>query len=183
MDSTRWQTIAQIFEAALEMGKSDRTKFIRDVCAGDSELEAEVTRLLAGDERAGSFLEGSALTTVPSHIISDNGPLFTPGTIISGRFEIIRLIGRGGMGHVYEARDLELKEKVALKTIREDISSDPQMLARFKRELLFTRRITHPNVCRTFDIERHSSDATGAFKEITALFNNGKRVAISLTND
>jgi serine/threonine protein kinase/tetratricopeptide (TPR) repeat protein len=169
MDSTRWQMIAKIFEGALERTKSDRTQFIRDGCAGDSELEAEVTRLLAGDERAGSFLEGSILTTVPSDAISDKGALFIPGNIISGRFEILRLIGRGGMGHVYEARDLELKERVALKTIREDISSDPRMLARFKRELLFTRRITHPNVCRTFDIDRHSSDATGTFKEITFL--------------
>ena len=61
------------------------------------------------------------------------------------------------MGQVYEAFDLELKGRIALKAIREDIASDDQVLARFKREVLLTRRITHPNVCRTFDIERHSS--------------------------
>ena len=82
----------------------------------------------------------------------------------------MRFIGQGGMGQVYEALDLELKGKVALKTIREDISSDPRMLSRFRREVLLTRRITHPNVCRTFDIERHPATAAdGTKSDITFL--------------
>jgi serine/threonine protein kinase/tetratricopeptide (TPR) repeat protein len=80
---------------------------------------------------------------------------FRPDQVISGRFKVVRLIGRGGMGEVYEARDLELHERVALKTIRPEIASDPKTLARFKQEIHLARRVTHPNVCRMYDLERY----------------------------
>jgi serine/threonine protein kinase/tetratricopeptide (TPR) repeat protein len=171
MTSVRWQAIAKIFEAALEKSKSDREKFVRDACAGDSELESEVARLLAADEVAASFLERPAISTLPPQFALDRKPsILASGSLISGRFEILRFIGQGGMGQVYEALDLELKTKVALKAIREEISSDPRVLSRFRREVLLTRRITHPNVCRTFEIERHSSTAAdGTNSNITFL--------------
>jgi eukaryotic-like serine/threonine-protein kinase len=171
MTSARWQTITRIFEDALDKHPNNRGQFVREACAGDSELESEVAKLLAADENAGSFLEGHALSTLPGRSNTNRqSPSLAPGSLISGRFEIVRFIGQGGMGQVYEALDLELKGKVALKTIREDISSDPRMLSRFRREVLLTRRITHPNVCRTFDIERHSSTvADGTSQEITFL--------------
>ena len=87
---------------------------------------------------------------------------FLPDQVISGRFKVVRLIGRGGMGEVYEARDLELQERVALKTIRPEIASDPKTLARFKQEIHLARRVTHPNVCRMYDLERYQpSEASG----------------------
>src|ERR1700683_1954068 len=160
MNSARWQALTKIFEGALERPQADRDKFVREACAGDSELESEVGRLLAADQGAGSFLEGPVLITIPLRSTLDRKPsLLASGSLISGRFEILRFIGQGGMGQVYEALDLELKARVPLKVIRPDISSDPRMLSRFRREVQLTRRITHPNVCRTFDIERHSSSA------------------------
>ena len=77
---------------------------------------------------------------------------FAAGDIVAGgRFRIVRLIARGGMGEVYEAEDLELHVPVAVKTIRHDVAAHPQALSRFKRELHLTRQVTHPNVCRVFD--------------------------------
>jgi eukaryotic-like serine/threonine-protein kinase len=73
-----------------------------------------------------------------------------PGTVFGGRFRIIRLIARGGMGEVYEAEDLALQVRIALKTIRPVIASGIA-LERFRRELLLARKITHPNVCRLFE--------------------------------
>jgi eukaryotic-like serine/threonine-protein kinase len=171
MRSGRWEAIAKIFGAALEKPQSDREKFVRDACAGDLELESEVARLLAADEDAGSFLERPAISTAPPEFAPGREcSLLASGSLISGRFEILRFIGQGGMGQVYEALDRELKGRVALKAIREDISSDPRMLSRFRREVLLTRRITHPNVCRTFDIDRHSSTADdGTNSDITFL--------------
>ncbi|MCM2314237.1 MAG: protein kinase, partial [Thermoanaerobaculia bacterium] len=75
-----------------------------------------------------------------------------PGSIVSGRYRIERLIGEGGMGQVHEAFDLELHEHVALKTTRAALDEDPAALARFRREVQIARRITHPNVCRVFDL-------------------------------
>ena len=171
MTSARWQAIVKIFEDALEKPQGDRDEFVREACAGDPDIEAEVARLLTADGDAGSFLEGPILSTLPPRsTLNRKSTVLTSGSLVSGRFEVVRFIGQGGMGQVYEALDLELKGKVALKAIREDISSDPQMLARFRREVLLTRRITHPNVCRTFDIERHSSIAAdGTNSDITFL--------------
>jgi serine/threonine protein kinase/tetratricopeptide (TPR) repeat protein len=160
MTSARWDLVTKIFDAALDQPERARNDFVRRECKGDQELEAEVLRLLAADQQAGSFLEHPALTTVAARSVFQPPPsLLAAGSVISGRFEILRFIGQGGMGQVYEALDLELKERVALKAIRPDISSDPRMLSRFRREVQLTRRITHPNVCRTFDIERQSSSA------------------------
>jgi serine/threonine protein kinase/tetratricopeptide (TPR) repeat protein len=171
MTSARWQAIVKIFEDALEKPQGDQDAFVREACAGDPDIEAEVARLLTADEDAGSFLEGPILSTLPPRSTLNRKPtVLASGSLVSGRFEVVRFIGQGGMGQVYEALDLELKAKVALKAIREDISSDPQMLARFRREVLLTRRITHPNVCRTFDIERHSSIAAdGTNSDMTFL--------------
>ena len=171
MTSARWQAIVKIFEDALEKPQGDRDEFVREACAGDPDIESEVARLLTADGDAGSFLEGPLLSTLPPRSTLNRKPtVLASGSLVSGRFEVVRFIGQGGMGQVYEALDLELKGKVALKAIREDISSDPQMLARFRREVLLTRRITHPNVCRTFDIERHSSIAAdGTNSDITFL--------------
>ena len=77
------------------------------------------------------------------------------GTLIADRYRVIRFIARGGMGEVYEAEDLELHGRVALKTIRPEIGERPKVIDRFKREIQLARKVTHPNVCRVFDIGRH----------------------------
>lgn len=74
-----------------------------------------------------------------------------PGTRLSGRFEILTTLGAGGMGVVYKARDLELQEVVALKMLKPGLHLDAETLERLKSELKLARRITHPNVLRTFD--------------------------------
>src|SRR3989475_1811527 len=80
-------------------------------------------------------------------------PLFAPGQVVAGRYEIIDLLGSGGMGVVYRARDRELDEVVALKALRpERTTADPHAVERFRRELRLARRVSHPNVVRTHDI-------------------------------
>ena len=76
------------------------------------------------------------------------------GHLISGRYRISRFIGAGGMGEVYEAEDVELSGSVALKIIRPDLLEDPHALTRFRREIQLARQVTHPNVCRVFDVGR-----------------------------
>ena len=74
------------------------------------------------------------------------------GTVLAERYEILQLIGRGGMGAVYKARDTELDRIVALKLIRTEFAKDPQILRRFKQELILARQVTHKNVIRIFDL-------------------------------
>jgi Tol biopolymer transport system component/serine/threonine protein kinase len=86
---------------------------------------------------------------------SSHAPAFAAGDVLAARFRIVRFIAAGGMGEVYEAFDEELRDAVALKTIRSDIARDEQSLKRFRREVLLARKVTHQNVCRTFDVFRH----------------------------
>jgi serine/threonine-protein kinase len=81
-----------------------------------------------------------------------------PGQVINGRYEILREIGEGGMGHVYEARDRDLDEVVALKMLKGEISGDPDVLQRFIREIKVARMIAHPNVVRVFDTATYETN-------------------------
>jgi eukaryotic-like serine/threonine-protein kinase len=79
------------------------------------------------------------------------GPL-DPGTVLGGRYDIVRMLGQGGMGAVYQAYDRELERQVALKLIRSELAANPEILKRFKQELILARQITHKNVIRIFDL-------------------------------
>jgi serine/threonine protein kinase/tetratricopeptide (TPR) repeat protein len=81
---------------------------------------------------------------------------FTRTQILAGRFRILRFVARGGMGEVYEAEDLELNERVALKTVRFEMAEDERAVERFKREIQLARKVTHGSVCRTYDVFRHA---------------------------
>jgi eukaryotic-like serine/threonine-protein kinase len=75
-----------------------------------------------------------------------------PGVIFGGRYEILSVLGQGGMGAVYQARDRELDRLIALKVIRPELATDPAILQRFKQELILARNITHKNVVRIYDL-------------------------------
>jgi serine/threonine protein kinase len=75
-----------------------------------------------------------------------------PGTVLGERYEIVKMLGQGGMGAVYHAHDRELEREVALKVIRSDMAANPEILRRFKQELILARQITHKNVIRIFDL-------------------------------
>jgi eukaryotic-like serine/threonine-protein kinase len=92
-----------------------------------------------------------------------------PGTRLGARYEIVQMLGEGGMGAVYKAMDRELERMVALKIIRPELAVHEEILARFKQELILARRITHKNVIRIFDL----GDADGV-KFITMEFIEGK---------
>jgi serine/threonine protein kinase/tetratricopeptide (TPR) repeat protein len=92
---------------------------------------------------------------------------FAVGATVAGRFVIVGSLGRGGMGEVYEARDLELGTSVALKTIRGDIASRPDMVDRFRREVLRARAVAHPNVCRVFDLFAHEDPSGRVVRFLT----------------
>ncbi len=94
--------------------------------------------------------------------------VLNPGDVIGGRYEILQLLGEGGMGAVYKARDRELDRFVALKVIRRDLASNTAIVARFKQELLLAHQVTHKNVIRIYDL----TDADGV-KFITMEFIEG----------
>ncbi len=77
---------------------------------------------------------------------------FAAGTILASRYRIVAALGRGGMGEVFRAEDLTLQQEIALKFLPHELTSDPEALERFHREVRVARQVSHPNVCRVFDI-------------------------------
>src|SRR5579859_4554633 len=77
---------------------------------------------------------------------------FLPGRLLAGRYRIIALLGRGGMGEVYRADDLTLGQAIALKFLPDAAASDEALLERFRNEVRIARRVSHPNVCRVYDV-------------------------------
>ncbi len=97
----------------------------------------------------------AAVTLRPSSEAAAKGQL-EPGSVLGERYEILQLLGQGGMGAVYKARDIELERTVAVKVIRPDLASHPEILRRFKQELILAREVTHRNVIRIFDLGQAS---------------------------
>src|SRR5713101_8150354 len=88
---------------------------------------------------------------IPATATPESGPL-TAGMVLGDRYEILKALGEGGMGAVYKARDLELGRLLALKVIRPELANRPDILRRFKQELILARQVTHKNVVRIFDL-------------------------------
>ena len=93
----------------------------------------------------------TSVSNITSAEVVDEGR-FVPGTLLGGRYRIIGLLGRGGMGEVYRATDLMLGQSVALKFLPEEAASNPRLLERFHGEVRVARQVSHPNVCRVYDI-------------------------------
>jgi len=159
-----WEKVKAIFQEALEKDSSVRSDFLRDKCP-DAEIRFEVERLLAEYEQAGGFLSTPALDDFPVETEIPTQRLLQ-GQLLAGRFRIVRFIAAGGMGEVYEAEDQELRERVAVKVIRPEILAQPNALVRFRREVHLARKVTHPNVCRIFDLFRHKHEQGDMQEEI-----------------
>jgi eukaryotic-like serine/threonine-protein kinase len=101
-------------------------------------------------------------TIIASEITPDidsaAGSLSSRESLVAGRYEIVGLLGTGGMGTVYRARDLELEEFIALKVLNRNFLDNPDVLERFKREVRLARKVTHRNVARVFDIGEHDGE-------------------------
>ena len=80
------------------------------------------------------------------------GERFAPGALLAGRYRIVAALGQGGMGEVYRADDLTLGQAVALKFLPPHLATDHDRLARFRKEVAAARRVSHPSVCRVYDI-------------------------------
>src|SRR2546429_3473384 len=145
------------------------TKCSTPLPLNDQTLDGNVPvgSLPAGTTPSGTSAWSIAVTPPPGAPYAQGEELV--GTFLAERYEILELLGRGGMGAVYKARDTELERLVALKLIRTDLASNPEILRRFKQELILAREVTHRNVIRIFDL----GQAKG-FKFITMEFVEGR---------
>src|SRR5205814_8857048 len=121
-------------------------------CAARNNGNAQVTLDRSPSAPAQRPPSSSSSSRISSSSFRAESGRILPGTLLADRYRIVALIGRGGMGEVYRAEDLKLDEDVALKFLPEKLVQDGAALARFHREVRIAREISHPNVCRVFDI-------------------------------
>ena len=141
MMSERWQQVASIYEAAAELTGADRETYLVSACGDDVLLRKEIDSLLA-QERASSPLDKPVW--VPDNLLVQPMPL-PVGTFI-GVYRVEGILGAGGMGQVYRAKDTKLARSVALKVLPDAFAGDPERRARFQREAQVLAALNHPHI-------------------------------------
>jgi serine/threonine protein kinase len=161
MTPGKWEQAQKIFETVLPERFRKRVSSDQRPRASDGKSETQpATRSAEGVGAAAS--PGTPTLSVVHHYAQHSASQsLLPGQIVAGRFEILRFLNSGGMGEVYEAWDSELRESVALKTIRPEIASSPSVIDRFKQEVKQARVISHVNVCRVYEVFSHELDSGG----------------------
>ena len=150
MKAERWKQVNDLFQSALELSPKERAAFLGEACYGDEGLLREVESLLSFSERAQNFIELPAFEVAPE-LLTGVRPDPLVGQVI-GHFRIESLIGVGGMGEVYLARDEQLGRKAALKFLPVDLTMDEMQLSRFKNEARTASALNHPNILTVYEI-------------------------------
>src|SRR6266576_3393345 len=155
MTPARFQTIEEIFLAALEQEPDQVSAFLDTACEGDVVLRREVATLLASDQRAGRFIETSSVGLATKVIKNQQADSLVGRTI--GHYKISESIGTGGMGQVYLATDITARRKAALKLLPLRFTGDAERLKRFQQEARAVVGLNHPNILTVYEIgEDHS---------------------------
>jgi eukaryotic-like serine/threonine-protein kinase len=153
MNREQWQQLQELFHRVVQLDSAERSAFLDHHCCSDRELRQELEQMLAAEsELNASFLEGPALQKVARDLSTSSMPPVLPCGTRLGPYEIMALIGAGGMGQVYRARDTRLHRSVAIKIVSQHFAADPQRHQRFEREARAISSLQHPNICTLHDV-------------------------------
>src|SRR5437763_2703068 len=155
MTPERWQQLKQIFQSALERNPAERSAFLNQACADDPALRSQVESLIASHDQAGDSIEAMAAEAATEMLADEQ-----PGPILGkhiGHYEVLSLLGRGGMGEVFLAQDTSLGRKVALKLLRSDFTRIEERLRRFQQEARAASALNHPNILTIYEIGHDGS--------------------------
>ena len=155
MKQERWEQIDSMVAAALELPEAERETYVIAECADDKELQNQVLRLIEADKVSDKFMRDSAMNLMAKVVADDSTMLddqFLNKTI--GSYKITRLIGTGGMGEVYLARDEKLNRDVAIKVLPPEFHADDERLKRFSTEARAIAALNHPNIVTIYDFEK-----------------------------
>jgi hypothetical protein len=167
-EARRWKRIKQVFQDALERPGDVRGPFLSAACGDDRELQREVESLLVAHAAAGSFARGPAIEALPaSSVDAFANPSHTPSRANPsvprhiGSYEVLSLLGSGGMGEVYRARDPRLGREVAIKVLPDTLAQDSEHQARLEREAQLLAALNHPHIAHVYGFEQAHSPGSG----------------------
>src|SRR5918996_3717994 len=156
MTPERWSRLTELFEAALDREPAERAAFLASACANDDAMQREVSLLIDSHERAGDFGTSPVFhirttSVAPSPPADAMAQLLGDGVRL-GRYEIVSLVGSGGMGLVYRARDPQLGRDIGVKVLPHGAGISGDQLARFGREARALAALNHPNILTVYDV-------------------------------
>src|SRR5262245_40027555 len=175
MNLERWQQLNDLFQLTIERAPEERPAFLKEACHGDEKLRRAVERLIVADTRVENFIESPAYEVAPELLTIDS-VCSCVGELV-GHYRVESLIGIGGMGEVYLARDEQLGRKVALKFLPARLTADKTQLSRFTSEARAASALTHPNILTVYEI---STDGNRQF--IATEFIEGVTLRASLAD-
>jgi serine/threonine protein kinase len=156
-----WERVRELFHHALALPPEERVAFLYRETSADEDSRHEIESLLAAHADADGFLSDSpARATGDDDLPTGIGAL--PSGTRLGAFEILGLLGAGGMGEVYRARDTRLDREVAIKVLSRDLADDTGGRERFEREARAISRLTHPHICTLYDVGSAEIDGRDA---------------------
>src|SRR5262249_12894406 len=150
----RWQELKQLVGSALGVPEAEREAFVRGRASQDPELCGQALSLLSSPNLVEGFLSAPAVEAAGSildSVVEERRAPIPPGALF-GPYEIVGLIGAGGMGEVYKARDERLKRDVAVKVLPSAFTENSDRLRRFEREARAAGGLNHPNILAIYDI-------------------------------
>ena len=151
LDSDRWDRLNGLFNEALTVEAARRSQYLDDACGSDMELRSELESLLSAAEGSNEII-ASTLQEAARSVCFENGlSSLTPGSRFL-HYQIISLLGTGGMGQVYLAEDIRLRRKIALKTLAPQYAGDANALLRLEQEARASSALNHPNILTIHDI-------------------------------
>jgi serine/threonine protein kinase len=144
MDPERWRNIEKLYESVVERSPAERAALLAQA---DPDIRAEVEVLLAQPS-------GGALLDQPAeNLLGESSVVQLPAEARLGHYQILAMLGRGGMGVVYRAKDTKLGREVAIKVLPDSLAQDPDRLARFNREAKVLASLNHPNIGHIYGVE------------------------------
>ena len=151
MTPNRLQKINDIFQSAVELSSDEQSAYLDKACGDDESLRKQVESFLNANDQAGTFIAGNAAKDVGHLLTLKNSPTLTGESL--GHYEIISVLGTGGMGRVYLAKDPKLNRSIAVKTLPTSLSGETDYVKRFQTEAKAAANLNHPNVATIYSVE------------------------------
>src|SRR5882762_4686035 len=150
MTPERFKEVERLYHLALEQEPSQRAAFLKSACGDDEGLQKEVESLLAHEGQADNFMEEPALEVAAQALAPSDIPSLVGRRL--GPYDILGLVGAGGMGEVYRARDTRLNRTIAIKVLPSSLAREPERRKRFEREAQAVSSLNHPHICTLHDV-------------------------------